>query len=111
MYRVGDIFYEDKEYPKRAEFCNDNNLIIIEIEADADGKRRFQIQEIPVPTEKEFAQKEINLLKSQLSDMDYKTSKYVDGDYTEEEWQEIVNERKFIRGRIRELEKTLENMA
>lgn len=59
--------------------------------------------------EKEFNEYEIIQLKQQLADMDYKTSKYVDGDYTEEEWQEIVKERKAIRERIRELEKIIEN--
>lgn len=57
------------------------------------------------PTEKELTEREIGELKQQLIDMDYKTSKYVDGDYTEAEWQEIVAERKAIREKIRELEK------
>ena len=47
MYNVGDIFYNDEEYSKRAAFCNENNLKIVEIEEDEQGKGRFQIQEIP----------------------------------------------------------------
>lgn len=43
-------------------------------------------------------------LKNQLSAMDYKTSKYVDGEYTEEEWAVIKSERQAIREQIRELE-------
>ena len=39
--------------------------------------------------------------------MDYKTSKYADGEYTNEEWAKIVAERKAIRERIRELERLL----
>lgn len=58
-------------------------------------------------TQEELEQQEMDELKQQLSDMDYKTSKYVDGDYTEEQWQEIVAERKAIRERIRKLEKNL----
>ena len=46
-------------------------------------------------------------LKQQLAEMDYKSSKYVDGEYTQEEWAEIVAERKAIRERIRELEKII----
>lgn len=43
-------------------------------------------------------------LKQQLSNMDYKTSKYADGDYTDKEWQQIVAERKALRKQIRDLE-------
>ena len=50
---------------------------------------------------------EMYSLKNQLADMDYKTSKYADGEYTQEEWAKIVTERKAIRERIRELEKLL----
>lgn len=63
-----------------------------------------QYQKIP---QQELYQQEYYDLKQKLVDMDYKTSKYTDGEYTEEEWQEIVNERKAIRVRIRELEKLL----
>lgn len=69
--------------------------------------RRFQIIEIPMPTEKEQVKEEIENLKQKLAVMDYKSSKYVDGEYTNEEWAEIVTERKTIRERIRELEKII----
>ena len=51
--------------------------------------------------------KQICELKQQLADMGYKTSKYADGEYTDEEWQAIVAERKAIREKIRELEKLI----
>lgn len=57
--------------------------------------------------QKNVYQEEMNTLKQQLADMDYKTSKYADGEYTQEEWAEIVAERKSIRERIRELEKLI----
>ena len=57
--------------------------------------------------QKNVYQEEMNTLKQQLADMDYKTSKYADGEYTQEEWQVIVAERKAIRERIRELEKLI----
>lgn len=104
MYKINDIFYLDNEYSARANFCNKNNLMIVEIEPDEQG-RRFQIQEPPKPTETDLAMDEMNNLKCKLAEMDYKTSKYVDGDYSDEEWQQIVSERQTIRLRIRELEK------
>ena len=58
-------------------------------------------------SQEELNQMEINNLKQQLAEMDYKSSKYVDGEYTQEEWAEIVAERKAIRERIRELEKII----
>ena len=57
--------------------------------------------------QKNVYQEEMNTLKQQLADMDYKTSKYADGEYTQEEWAKIVTERKAIREKIRELEKLL----
>lgn len=58
-------------------------------------------------SQEELNQMEINNLKQQLAEMDYKTSKYADGEYTEEEWAVIVAERKAIRERIRELEELI----
>ena len=43
-YKIGDIFYEDEDYANKADFCNEHNLIIEEIEPDDKG-RRFQIKE------------------------------------------------------------------
>ena len=71
-----------------------------------DGELSMQVYD-----EKEYQKnvykEELNTLKQQLESMDYKTSKYADGDYTDEEWQAIVAERKAIREKIRELEKLL----
>ncbi len=50
---------------------------------------------------------EIFTKKCKLSELDYKTSKYVDGDYSEAEWQTIVAERKNIRNEINNLEAML----
>ncbi len=43
-------------------------------------------------------------LKEALKGMDYKTSKYADGDYTPAEWSAIVAERKNIRAKIQSIE-------
>jgi hypothetical protein len=49
-------------------------------------------------------QERIAELKDLLASWDYKTSKYVDGEYTEEEWQAIIEQRAAWREEIRELE-------
>ena len=50
---------------------------------------------------------EIMRLKDILNKNDYKGQKYLDGEYTEEEWAEIVAQRKEWRNQIRQLEKEL----
>lgn len=54
-YEIGLIFVDDKDYSNKAQFCNENGLIIKEIEPKEDGTRQFQICEIPAPTEEELA--------------------------------------------------------
>ena len=46
MYEVGQIFTDDEEYSKRAEWCNANNCFIQEITQHDDVVRQFQIKEI-----------------------------------------------------------------
>ena len=55
-------------------------------------------------SEKELAEREIKELKAKLYKWDYKTSKHADGEYTDEEWNAIVVQRKAWRARINELE-------
>lgn len=50
---------------------------------------------------------QIEELKQNLASFDYKGQKYLDGEYTNEEWAEIVVQRKEWRQQIRELEKEL----
>lgn len=54
MYNINDIFYDDKEYSQRVKWCNENGYVIKEIDADEEGKRRFQIQETPPLTEEQI---------------------------------------------------------
>lgn len=103
MYKVNDIFYLDEEYSARADFCNQNNLVIVEIEADDNG-RRFQIQEPPKPTEKELAQDRIWELKKLLYDTDYQAIKFAEGELTEAEFAPIKEQRKAWRGEINKIE-------
>ncbi|MCL2234373.1 MAG: hypothetical protein FWC02_01680 [Firmicutes bacterium] len=46
----------------------------------------------------------------ELQQMDYKTSKYVDGDYTKDQWLEIVSRRKKLRAEYNAAEKELEKI-
>lgn len=55
MYEIGQIFTDDEEYSKRAEWCNNNHCYIEEINPKEDGTRQFQIKEIPDPTDEELA--------------------------------------------------------
>lgn len=57
---IGTIFYDDEEYSVKAEWCNNNNCHIEEIDPDENG-RRFTIVENPKPTEED----ELNLLRLQ----------------------------------------------
>lgn len=53
-YNVGEIFVYDDEYSKRAQWCNENGKMIVEIEKNANGERQFQIQEVPPLTEEDI---------------------------------------------------------
>lgn len=66
MYKINDIFYADDEYSKRAEYCNENNLVIVEVEPDEVG-RRFQIQVAPKSSDKEKLLQEIITAKELLN--------------------------------------------
>lgn len=61
-------------------------------------------------TEKEIKQSRIIELKYLLDSKEYWTSKYIDGEYTEEEWAEKLAMRKAWRAEINQLESELETM-
>ena len=69
--KIGDIFQDDEEYSKRAEWCNANSCYIEEIEPKEDGTRQFIIKEIPAPTDEELAQQIRAQRNSLLSQTDY----------------------------------------
>lgn len=66
-YKIGDIFTDDSEYSDRAQFCNENGLMIKEITAEGDSTRWFQIQECPPPSKEELIWNEIYDLKEKLT--------------------------------------------
>lgn len=72
-YYIGQIFEE--EYPvEAAEWVNNNDAMIVEIESHGDI-RRFQIQEVPAPTEDEIKKRRVEQLKEELNTTDYKIIK------------------------------------
>ena len=113
-YNVGDIFTDDKFYTDRANWCNENNCYIEEIEPLEDGTRQFQIKQIPQKTEDEKLieqyQSEIVELKKYLSDTDYKAIKFAEGELSEEAYREVKSQRHDARARINELESLIEEL-
>lgn len=91
--------YTNKEYADLAVYCNRNGMII------EDKGNYLESVLLPEQTEEEKKMVHIAELKQFLSDSDYWTSKYCDGEYTDEEWAEKVAQRKAWREEIRELEK------
>lgn len=57
--------------------------------------------------EKMKARQEIMQLKVELSKLDYKTIKYIEGALSEEEFEEVKNAKQQMRNRINELEEEL----
>ena len=70
-YEIGLIFVDDEDYSNKAQWCNENRCYIDEIESKEDGTRRFQIKEIPAPTDEELAQQIRAKRNSLLSQTDY----------------------------------------
>lgn len=64
--------------------------------------------EIPeIDVEKYLLRVEIGRVRTELSLLDYKTNKYVEGLLTEEEWNEVKAKRQELRNQINELEEQL----
>lgn len=117
MYQVNDIFYFDNEYSARAKWCNQNGKVIVEIEPDENG-RRFQIQEIPVPTEEELKEMRIYEIQQRLVELDQDIVQDIAGEVVpniEERKAEFVtlhNELRTLLGKEqRELKNTTNNLA
>lgn len=107
MYKINDIFYEDEEYSLRAEFCNQNNLVIVEIEPDENG-RRFQIVEVTY-SEKDLATAELGKLELWFAEYDKQTIQYqrsvrlgieFDKDMAELDKQAVINAQRIKELRI-----------
>lgn len=80
-----------------------NNALTVEnLQLSAEQEKNISIIEITV---------QINALKEQLAETDYKALKFIDGEFTEEEYAPIREERKNYRIKINELERCLENIG
>ncbi|MBO5395025.1 MAG: hypothetical protein J6A28_03910 [Clostridia bacterium] len=43
--KIGEVFYYDENYSAKAEWCNQNDCHIEEVDVDYEGQRRFVIKE------------------------------------------------------------------
>lgn len=109
-YKLGDVFYCDEEYSKRAEFCNNNGFVIKEFDKDESGETRYQICEVEPPTEKElkFAQiwklkDELQKCKEDVEQVELFGMSRSDYDYKKKRCVEIIKE-------LRSLEKEVQNV-
>lgn len=93
--------YTNKEYADLAVYCNQNNC---HIEDKGDYLESVENTE----SEKERIKREILELKQNLFNADYWGQKYIDGEYTDEEWEVKKAQRKEWRARIKELEAQLD---
>jgi len=113
-YEIGLNFVDDEDYTNKANWCNENNCYIEEIESLENGTRQFQIRQMPQKTEDEKLieqyQSEIVELKKYLSDTDYKAIKFAEGEITESDYQEVKSQRHDARVRINELESLIEEL-
>lgn len=103
MYKDGQIITK-AEYTA---FANWNNANGGKFSVESLGNGTYKITEIviPEPTEYEKAQERIATLKAEIAVVDYKQFKYLRGELTPEEWEEV---KAYIQARtaeINELEK------
>ena len=74
---IGNIYLDD--YPESvAQWCNNNNAYIEEIEP-VDGHRRFQVVAVPEPTAEELAEQELQQKKADRAEAVSKITVTVDG--------------------------------
>lgn len=104
-YKVGYIFYDDEDYSNKAQFCNENNLMIVEIKPDNIG-RRFKIVKNEL-SQNEINEIEIKKLKEQLKSSDYKAIKFAEGLIGNKEYEQIKAERQSLRDKINQLKKDI----
>lgn len=107
MYKDGQIITKS-EYKA---FANWNNANGGKFDIEPLGNGTYKITEIviPEPTEYEKAQERIAVLKGEIASVDYKQFKYLRGELTAEEWEEL---KAYIQARtaeINELELVVDN--
>ena len=105
MYTDGQIINKQEHIA----FANWNNTNGNKFRSESLGNGTYKIVEVivPEPTEYEKAQMRIVELKAEIAVVDYKQFKYLRGELTAEEWEEV---KAYIQARtaeINELEKVL----
>lgn len=107
MYKDGQIITKS-EYKAFANWNNANGNKF-GVESLGDGTYKITETVIPEPTEYEKAQGRIAVLKAEIASVDYKQFKYLRGELTTEEWEEV---KAYIQARtaeINELELVVDN--
>ena len=89
--------YTTEQYASLAIFCNNNDCHI-------EDKGEFLEAVKNEYTEEQIKQLRIQELKCLLAEADYWGQKYIDGEYSPEEWEEKKAQRKSWREEIRRLE-------
>lgn len=107
MYRDGQIITK-AEYTKCANWINANGgkFMIMPLGQDM---YRIDLIHIPEPTEREKAQERIAVLKAEIAAVDYKQFKYLRGELTAEEWEEVKVYIQTRTAEINELELVVDN--
>lgn len=100
--QLGTIFTIE-QYDEAYQYVTDNNYSIQEVESK-EGERQFKIVELPQPSEEEIKQQRIEELKGLLVETDYVVIKIMEGEATEEEYAEVLANRKLWRKEINELQ-------
>ena len=105
MYYDGQIITKDG-YTAFANWNNANDGKF-SIESLGDGTYKITEIVIPEPTEEEKAQARIAVLKAEIASVDYKQFKYLRGELTAEEWEEVKAYIQTRTAEINRLEETL----
>lgn len=82
-YSINQIFYDNEDYENISNYCNENDLEIVEIEPDEMG-RRFQIVQPSLSIE-EIKQNRIQELQNLLGKTDYIVTKLAEMQITNNE--------------------------
>ena len=98
MYKDGQIINKQEHIV----FANWNNANGGKFRSESLGNGTYKIVEIvvPEPTEYEKAQERIAVLKAEIASVDYKQFKYLRGELTAEEWEEV---KAYIQARTAEI--------
>lgn len=99
--------FDSKLYTKMADFCNSSDGLYIVNEKD----EYYEIIKYVKPqlSYKEQLEREMEILKHELSKSDYEAIKYAEGWFTDEGYAPIKAERESLREKIRTLESQLNN--